>query len=72
MHGKWKIPTIALIALLLAGCTMVVDPSLQAGTTSPQIEPQAGAWGTWILDSSDELRPSSPPDSAAPLRRLPS
>jgi membrane-associated phospholipid phosphatase len=50
---------------LLAGCAMTVDPSFQLQQPSNQIEPEAGQWQTWVLASSDELRPLAPPDAAA-------
>src|SRR5437899_8101220 len=36
-------------------------PSVSA---SP-LEPQAGAWSTWLLESGSELRPPAPPDGRA-------
>jgi hypothetical protein len=53
-----------LVALLLMGCTMVIDPALQSQSSAP-IEPEAANWDTWVLASSDELRPAAPPDAAA-------
>jgi hypothetical protein len=29
------------------------------------IEPEAGAWKTWLLTSGDQLRPEAPPDETA-------
>jgi membrane-associated phospholipid phosphatase len=48
---------------LFAGCTMAVAPS-------PQIEPQAGEWQTWVLESNDQVRPAQPPDQAASLAEV--
>jgi membrane-associated phospholipid phosphatase len=59
--------TVLLVVLsltLLAGCTAAVDPSFQLRTSSPGIEPQAAQWQTWVLASSDELRPAAPPDAS--------
>ena len=33
--------------------------------SSAQIEPNAGKWKTWVLDSGDQLRLPAPPDEAA-------
>jgi membrane-associated phospholipid phosphatase len=30
-----------------------------------QIEPGAGAWQTWVIESGDQFRPAAPPDEAA-------
>jgi membrane-associated phospholipid phosphatase len=59
---------IALVAVVMSlalftGCTMAVAPS-------HQIEPQAGQWQTWVLTSSDEVRPAQPPDQAASLAEI--
>jgi hypothetical protein len=61
---------------LLAGCTMAIDPNFQpqAGAqpqiNNPQIAPEAAHWQTWVLASSDELRPPPPPDAAASAAEL--
>jgi membrane-associated phospholipid phosphatase len=65
MNAVRNVFAIVLIAALLAGCTMTVDPNFQPQGSSQQIEPQAGQWQTWVLTSGDELRPAAPPDSAA-------
>jgi membrane-associated phospholipid phosphatase len=31
---------------------------------APQIEPEAGAWQTWVIASGSEFRPDAPPDAA--------
>jgi membrane-associated phospholipid phosphatase len=58
---------------LLAGCSMTVDPNFQpqaAGAQSEMVEPEAGQWQTWVLESSDALRPAAPPDAAATQAEL--
>jgi membrane-associated phospholipid phosphatase len=50
---------------LLVGCTMVVDPAQQTQSSSNPVEPQAANWETWVLVSSDELRPAAPPEAEA-------
>jgi hypothetical protein len=36
-----------------------------ASASSDQIEPGAGGWRTWGMESGGELRPSDPPDRGA-------
>lgn len=65
--------TCVVSLLLSVGCVRPVAPSLpasnQIATVAPnpvvreQIEPQAGQWATWVLTSSNELRPAPPPDA---------
>src|ERR1700694_2521455 len=33
--------------------------------SASQLEPGAGGWRTWVLDSGSQLRPPAPPDRAA-------
>jgi membrane-associated phospholipid phosphatase len=52
---------------------MVVDPNFQPQnrqTDPQQTGPVAGQWQTWVLTSSDELRPAPPPDPAATQAEL--
>jgi membrane-associated phospholipid phosphatase len=74
-----RVPTVLSIMLclaLLAGCTMAIDPNFQPQTgsqpqmNSPQIVPEAAGWQTWVLASSDALRPPPPPDAAASAAEL--
>ena len=54
-------------ALLPAGGATVRAASAPAPPTADTgpIQPQAGAWKTWLLSSGRQLRPSPPPDRAA-------
>lgn len=70
MRAFTKLFAGIMILALLAGCTMVVDPNFQPQASSEQIEPGAGQWQTWVLASSDELRPAPPPDEAATQAEL--
>ncbi|RIK35590.1 MAG: PA-phosphatase [Chloroflexi bacterium] len=62
---------IMVCLALLAGCAMAIDPNFQPQTgsqpqmNSPQIAPEAARWQTWVLASSDALRPPPPPGAAA-------
>lgn len=51
-RGLW----LALAVLASAGLPKTVQA---------QVEPQAGAWKTWVLTSGSQLRPPPPPDAAA-------
>jgi hypothetical protein len=39
-------------------------------STEMMIEPGAGSWKTWILESGDQLRPAAPPDETATQAEL--
>ena len=49
--------------LLLSVAPAQAMPPRLLGT--PQVEPQAGRWSTWVLSSGDQFRPPPPPDAAA-------
>lgn len=59
---------IPLTLSLLAGCVVPLESAPQA--ENPPVAPDAGDWGTWILESSSELRPEAPPDEEATLAEL--
>lgn len=55
--------TILIVAaLVLTGC--------MAPAASPPVTPEAGHWQTWVLASSDELRPAPPPDQEATMAEI--
>lgn len=56
---------IGMSLVLLVGCTLAVEPNFQPQAHRGQVAPEAGQWQTWVLASSAELRPASPPDQAA-------
>lgn len=56
---------VVVCVALVAGCSMVVDPDFQPQARSNQLEPEAGAWETWVLDSVDTVQPGPPPDAEA-------
>jgi membrane-associated phospholipid phosphatase len=39
-------------------------------SSTAKIEPEAGTWKTWLLQSGDQLRPEAPPDEAATQAEL--
>lgn len=72
MKKFFVIPTLlvlVLAALLVSGLNM---PGLvvHAQTNTDFIEPGAGSWKTWVLNSGSELRPAAPPDHGASLADL--
>ena len=54
--GKLFAAALLIVALL---------PATPAGAISAPVEPQAGTWQTWILNSPSQFRPGPPPDGAA-------
>jgi membrane-associated phospholipid phosphatase len=62
------VPGLALLVVLVAGLflTGFVAPATTEASAKKeqQLEPQAGEWQTWILDSGSELRLPPPPDKA--------
>src|SRR5687767_6696682 len=67
---KIKLFSIMIAMVLLAGCTMVVDPNFRPQAGSQQIEPGAGQWQTWVLASTAEVLPAAPPDQTATLAEI--
>jgi membrane-associated phospholipid phosphatase len=58
---KWVIALLALLSLgILSG--VVASPAAQE---TEQVEPDAGTWQTWVLESGDQFRLDAPPDEAA-------
>ncbi len=52
---------------------LAVPQGIRASETTAgamPIEPEAGAWKTWILTSGDQLRPEAPPDETATRAEL--
>src|SRR5262245_685128 len=41
-----------------------------AAVTATPMEPNAGAWKTWLLSAGDQFRPAPPPDAAATKTEL--
>jgi hypothetical protein len=56
------IGTCMFVAALLAGCATVM--------AGPQVEPAAGRWSTWVLESTDQVRVPAPPAQAAAQQEL--
>src|SRR5947209_6676394 len=61
----------ALLGSALPGATALAQKA-QATRASElgQIEPGAGTWKTWVLNSGSQLRPTPPPDEAASRAEL--
>lgn len=60
--------TVSLV--LVAGCSAVLDSSVQPTARGQQLAPEAGQWQTWVLDSVDAVQPAPPPDAAATQAEL--
>ena len=61
-------PEPAATAEPTAEPTQVPEPTAAPTATpepAPQIEPDAGAWQTWVLESGSQFRAAAPPDEAA-------
>jgi membrane-associated phospholipid phosphatase len=57
--------------LLLAGVILLcLTTSVFAQSEMDMIEPDAGSWPTWLLDSGDQLRLDAPPDEAATANEI--
>jgi hypothetical protein len=60
---------ITLLGILICfGMLSVVIPVSSQDET--QIEPEAGTWMTWMLESGDQFRVDAPPDEAATLEEI--
>lgn len=64
----WEYLCALLLIVSLTGCVVPIEQS--AGTQNMMVAPDAGEWGTWVLSSSDELRPDAPPDAEASLAEI--
>jgi membrane-associated phospholipid phosphatase len=70
IRARLHILAVLLIALLLA---LSGSSALAAPGPVGQIQPQAGAWRTWVLSSASQFRSAPPPDrsiTAAEIRQL--
>lgn len=63
---------LSMIVVLLAGITGVTyGPEKVIASTPPvQIEPEAGTWQTWVLESGSQLRLPAPPDDPMTRQEL--
>lgn len=64
-----------IAATFVASIGLSAAPTLAFSTThapkdAPHIEPNAGAWQTWVLKSGSELRLPAPPDRAATRKEI--
>ena len=64
MH-QWMLVCV-IVTLLLVGASSAAV----AGRDIGQVEPQAGAWHTWVLESGSQLRPSGPPSGRETQREI--
>src|SRR5690242_3748640 len=68
MLVKSAIRVGALIALV--GSVSAPTAAGAAQSNGGWIEPQAGAWHTWVLTAGSQFRPDAPPDSAGTQAEL--
>src|SRR3954465_2220262 len=61
---------VIVTLVLLAGCTMAVDPNFHSQSSAHQVETDAGQWQTWVLTSTADVMPAPPPDRAATLAEI--
>jgi hypothetical protein len=57
--------SLSLILVLLAGIAGAIETPGRVSAAPPQadqIEPEAGTWQTWVLESGSQLRLAAPPD----------
>jgi len=59
-QSYWLVVLLAALALALPG-----SAARTALASADPIEPQAGAWRTWILNSGSQFRSAPPPDQSA-------
>ena len=62
---------VVVVAVTLSGAGAL--PSAASQPARSEVEPQAGAWQTWLLASRSQLRPGPPPDvsgTAAEIEQL--
>ena len=62
---QWMLVCV-IVTLLLVGASSAAV----AGRDIGQVEPQAGAWHTWVLESGSQLRPSGPPSGRETQREI--
>ena len=57
--------SLSLILVLLAGIAGAIETPGKVSAAPPQpaqVEPEAGTWQTWVLESGSQLRLPVPPD----------
>jgi len=57
--------TLILVAGLSGGIVSPTQASISASQQTDRVEPDAGQWRTWLLESGSQLRPPAPPDKQA-------
>ncbi|MFN8465905.1 MAG: phosphatase PAP2 family protein [Caldilineaceae bacterium] len=65
-----RITVWPLLLLVIFASVLVRSTPLDAANQTPGVEPGAGQWQTWVLQSGSELRPPAPPDKAASKKEL--
>jgi membrane-associated phospholipid phosphatase len=52
-------------SLLIVVLSLLLGQAMGVAAQEGQVEPNAGTWATWVLESGDQFRPDAPPDEAA-------
>ncbi|MDZ4767365.1 MAG: phosphatase PAP2 family protein [Chloroflexota bacterium] len=60
-----RIPKVVTVLVMLFSFSMLSSVIAVSAQDDPQIEPLAGTWTTWVLDSGSQFRLDAPPDDAA-------
>jgi membrane-associated phospholipid phosphatase len=68
MNKRSFIVVVIVIAVTLSGALNSVQVTAQDGMG--MVEPEAGSWNTWLLESGSELQLEAPPDEAATMSEI--
>ena len=60
---------LVMLTLLLVSMSLTIL-QVTAQDDMDMIEPDAGTWNTWLLESGSELRLDAPPDEAATMAEI--
>ena len=70
LRGTRRMIVWPVLLVLAIAAPLVRSAPLDAASPVTAIEPGAGQWQTWVLQSGSELRPPAPPDKAASKKEL--
>jgi len=61
---------IVVLAVGIVGGVSAPGTAVASSPTSDQVEPEAGTWQTWLLESGSQFRAPAPPDTAATTEEI--
>lgn len=70
LRRKRRMIVWPVLLILALAAPLVRSAPVSASHEESEIEPGAGQWQTWVLQSGSELRPPAPPDKAAGKKEL--